>query len=35
MGYGDLLTESSFNAHKILTEKKDQEIVHTKIVKDS
>lgn len=30
MGYGDLLTETSLSAHKILTEKKDQEIVHIK-----
>lgn len=30
MGYGDLLTESSLYAHKILTEKKDAETVHTK-----
>ena len=30
MGYGDLLTETSLSAHKVLTEKKDNEIVHVK-----
>lgn len=30
MGYGDLLTETSLFAHKILSEKKDNEIVHVK-----
>lgn len=37
MGYGDLLTETSLTAHKILTEKKDNDIVHVKpsrILKD-
>jgi hypothetical protein len=37
MGYGDLLTESSLTAHKLLTEKKDNNLVHTKssrILKD-